>query len=58
MNNKDILSRIEKNISLNQDLIVGRTTVMPLNFSEIPGLPDEISKRLRDINIIIAADGS
>lgn len=57
MNNKEILSMIEKNINLNQDIIVSCTTVMPLNFGE-PKLPDLLFKKLQDVNIIIAADGS
>jgi len=56
LNNKDILQTIEKNIRINQDLIVSRTTVTPLNFSE-PELPDVLWKKLQHINIIIAADG-
>lgn len=48
---------IEKNIHLNKDLIVGHTTVMPLDFGE-PELSDALWKKLRDVNIIIAADGS
>lgn len=56
MNNTDILSTIEKNINLNQDLIISRTTVIPLNFNE-PQLPDALRKKLRNVNIIIAADG-
>lgn len=57
MNNEDILSTIEKNINLNQDLIVSRTTVIPLNFNESQ-LPEALRKKLQDVNIIIAADGS
>lgn len=55
INNKNILSMIEKNINLNQDLIVSRTTVMPLNFNE-PELHDTLCEKLRNIHIIIAAD--
>lgn len=57
MDNKEILSRIEKNINLNEDLIISRTTVMPLNFGE-PELSDVLRRKLQDVNIIIAADGS
>lgn len=57
MNNRDILSMIEKNINLNQDLIVSRTTVMPLNFNE-PELPVALCEKLRHVQIIMAADGS
>lgn len=57
LNNKDILSTIEKNIRLNQDLIVSHTIVTPLNFSEAE-LPDVLWKKLHHVNIIIAADGS
>lgn len=52
-----MLSTIEKNIHLNRDLIVSRTTVMPLDFGE-PELPDALWKKIRNVNIIIAADGS
>jgi len=55
IDNKDILSTIEKNIHLNRDLIVGHTTVTPLNFSE-PELLDTLRNKLRDVKIIIAAD--
>lgn len=48
---------IEKNIYINKDLIVSHTTVMPLDFGE-PELSDALWKKLRDVNIIIAADGS
>ncbi|KAF0763620.1 methyltransferase-like protein 22 [Aphis craccivora] len=55
INNKEILSTIEKNINLNQDLIVSRTTVLPLNFNE-PELPDALCDKLKDLQILIAAD--
>jgi len=58
INNKDILSMIEKNINLNQDLIVSRTTVLPLNFNEPELLSDALREKLKNIHIIIAADGS
>lgn len=48
---------IKKNINLNQDLIVSRTTVMSLNFSE-PDIPNALREKLQDVKIIIAADGS
>jgi len=47
---------IEKNINLNQDLIVSRTTVLPLNFNE-PELPDALYDKLKNLQILIAADG-
>jgi len=56
INNKEILSMIEKNINLNQDLIVSRTTVLPMNFNE-PELPDALFEKLKDLQILIAADG-
>lgn len=56
MNNKEILSMIEKNINLNKDLIVSRTTVMPLNFNEPELLSDALCEKLRNTQIIIAAD--
>jgi len=49
---------IEKNINLNQDLIVSQTTVMPLNFNEPELLSDALCEKLKNIQIIIAADGS
>ncbi|VVC44285.1 Lysine methyltransferase,S-adenosyl-L-methionine-dependent methyltransferase [Cinara cedri] len=55
IDNTNILSMIEKNIRLNRDLIVSRTTVMPLDFGE-PELSDVLWTKLRDVNIIIAAD--
>ncbi|XP_025413414.1 methyltransferase-like protein 22 [Sipha flava] len=55
INNKDILSTIEKNINLNKDLIISCTTVIPLNFNESQ-LPDALRKKLPKVNIIIAAD--
>ncbi|XP_025194384.1 methyltransferase-like protein 22 [Melanaphis sacchari] len=55
INNKDILSMIEKNINLNQDLVVSRTTVLPLNFNE-PELSNELCEKLKDLQILIAAD--
>lgn len=48
---------IEKNININQDLILSCTTVTPLNFNE-PKLPDVLHKKLREVNIIIASDGT
>lgn len=48
---------IEKNINLNQDLIVSRTTVFPLNFNEPELLCDALCEKLKNIHIIIAADG-
>lgn len=47
---------IEKNININQDLIVSCTMVTPLNFNE-RHLPDELHKKLQNVNIIIASDG-
>ncbi|XP_026810125.1 methyltransferase-like protein 22 [Rhopalosiphum maidis] len=55
INNKDILSMIEKNINLNQDLVVSHTTVLPLNFNE-PELPDALYDKLKNLQILIAAD--
>lgn len=49
---------IEKNINLNQDLIVSQTTVLPLNFNEPELLSDALYEKLKNIHIIIAADGS
>jgi len=49
---------IEKNINLNQDLIISQTTVMPLNFNEPELLSDALREKLKHIQIIIAADGS
>lgn len=57
IDSKEVLSKIEKNIKLNQDLIVGCTRVMPLNFSDTK-LPFELWKKLGEVNIIIASDGS
>lgn len=50
------MSIIEKNINLNQDLIVSRTTVLPLNFNE-PELPDALCEKLKDLQVLIASDG-
>lgn len=47
---------IEKNIRINQDLIISCTMVTPLNFNE-HNLPDVLHKKLQDVNIIIASDG-
>lgn len=57
INNTDLLSMIEKNININQDLIISRTMVTPLNFND-PDLPDALHKKLQDIHIIIASDGT
>ncbi|XP_050526411.1 methyltransferase-like protein 22 isoform X1 [Daktulosphaira vitifoliae] len=55
VNNKDILSNIKKNINLNKDLIIGHTTVLPLDFKE-ELFSELLREKLKDVKIIIAAD--
>ncbi|XP_050441506.1 methyltransferase-like protein 22 [Adelges cooleyi] len=55
IDNKDILSNIEKNIKLNEDLITGRTIVMPLDFFE-PKLSEPLWEKFKTVTIIIATD--